>query len=238
MTALIGIFMREYLAFWRTSTGWVVAALFTLMTGLVLSVTTLGPGEVATMRAVVGAAHWILLIAAPAISMRLVADEARAGTLETLMTTPASDWAIATGKFVAALAVVATVLGATLPSLFVLRLLTPIEAGPIITGYLGVLLAAGLYLAVGLVCSAFTRSQVTAFLTTLTVMALWNAAPVLAPGVGAQWLTDAAGHIAIADRLTDFARGVINTADAVFFLTTWFVGIAGTVAALGWRRWA
>lgn len=238
MTALLAIARREYLALFRTSTGWIVAAIFTLLTGLVLSLTTLNQGEVATLRPVVSAAHWTLLFVAPAISMRLLAEEARTQTLEPLMSTPASDFAIAAGKFTAGLLALATLLAATAPAILTLRLLAPIEPGPIVTGYLGVVLAAGLYLAVGLACSALTQSQVTAFLATLAIMTAWNALPALAPQANIPILATAAEHLSIADRLATFARGVIDTADVVFFLSTWWVGVALTAAALSWRRWA
>lgn len=238
MSALLAIATREFTAAWRTSTGWIVAAIFALAAGLVLSATTLAPSNVATMRAVFSTAHWILLIAAPAISMRLVAEESRSGSLETLLASPAQDLAIAAGKFLGALATIAVLLLTTIPALIVLAVLAPIDPGPLLAGYTGVILASGLYLAVGLACSALTDSQVTAFLATVFLMAIWNAGAALAPTLNVPLLTTVGDHLSIATRLETFARGLIDTGDIVFFLSAWWVGIAVTAAALSWRRWA
>lgn len=238
MSATLAIASREYTAFWRTSTGWIVTAILALLTAFVLSVSTLQPTEVASMRAVFTTAHWVLLIACPAVSMRLLSEESRIGTLDSLMGTPASDWAIAAGKFFAAIAMISTALAATLPSVVVLAAIAPIEPSPLIAGYLGVILTAGLYLATGLLCSALTQSQVTAFLATVLIMTAWNTLPLLSSSIDNEPLESAVKYINIQTRLESFAKGLIDSADVIFFLTAWWAGIACTVAALSWRRWA
>lgn len=238
MRAWIAISKREFASYWRTPTGWLVCAIFAAISALVLSITTLQPVEVASMRSVFSAAHWMLLVICPAISMRLIAEEDRTGTLEVLMSSPASDWSISAGKFCAALAVVIAALLTTIPALIVLSVLAPLEAGPLVSGYIGVILAGGLYISVGMLCSTLTNSQVTAFLITVCVMAAWNALPLLSNALSLGPLEDAIEYINIGDRLASSARGVLDSADTAFFLTVWWIGIAGTTAVLTWRRLA
>jgi len=238
LRALVAVFTREYLSYWRTSTGWIVAALVGLLTMLVLSLTTLHPGEVSTMRTVFGTAHWLLLAVGPAISMRLISEEDRLGTLEPLMATAASDWSIATGKLLAGLCVFLTALLTTVPGVVSLSVIAGVDSAPLVTGYLGVTMTAGLYIGVGMFCSSVTRSQVTAFLLTVFVMAGWNALPLVVAQLDPGLARDAVDALVIASRLEGFSKGLVETADVVFFVSAWWVGVSLTVASLGWRRWA
>ena len=72
---------REWASFFRSSIGWVTVALYLLLSGFWIAFATLRPGEPASLRAFFGVSQWILLVVAPAISMRLIADKKRTGTL-------------------------------------------------------------------------------------------------------------------------------------------------------------
>jgi ABC-2 type transport system permease protein len=237
MRALLAVAHREYLSLFRTAVGWLVLAIFSLLCGLWVAGQTFIPGEPASLRVFFSTSHWLLLFVAPAISMRLVAEETRSGTIETLATSPASDWAIVMGKYAAALAFLLTLLVPTLAYIVTLELVADPDYGPIAAGYLGLALTGALYLGVGLFVSALTSSQIVAFLGTLLFFVLlWfvgNVGPTYAPG----WLAPALSTLSLDLRLADFARGVIDTSHVVFFIAASACAASLAVVPLEWRRW-
>lgn len=237
MRATLAIASRELASCFRTSIGWVVLALYLLLSGLWFALQTLQPGEPASMRALLDFSQWLLLMVAPAISMRLFAEELRTGTIDPLMSTPASDWAIVIGKYLGGVGFLVVMLGATLIHVGVLELVANPDYGPILAGYSGLLLVGGLYLAVGTLFSSLTKNQVVAFLATLFFfLVLFFASGPLAQQVGTPW-NQILFALSIPLRQADFAKGVLETRHVVFFVAWICVFIAGAVAALESRRW-
>lgn len=237
MRPLLTIALRELASYFRASIGWVVVAAFVLIAGLTIAFTTIRPGEPATMRDFFALSHWLLLMVAPAISMRLLSEEFRSGTIEPLMTSPLSDWQTAIGKYLGGLMFLIVMLLPTLAHVAVLEWVADPDYGPIAAGYLGLLMVGMLYLAVGLFMSSLTANQIVAYLGTLFFfLILFFAASQGARLVGPPWdaylMAAAPGP-----RIEDFARGVIDTRHAVFFvsISAWFV--VGAVVSLESRRW-
>lgn len=234
---LLTIAAREWASYFRTSTGWIVLALYLLLSGFWFAFATLIPGDPATLRAFFGVSQWILLIIAPAIAMRLLAEERRAGTLESLMTAPASDWAVIFGKYAGAVAFLITLFLPTLAYVGLLELVADPDYGPILAGYLGLLLVGMLYIAAGTLFSAITESQVVALLATIFFfvgieVASTQGARLLGPPWDQPLLS-----LSVLVRVGDLAKGVIDSGHIVAFLAAslWFLILA--VAALESRRW-
>jgi len=227
---------REFASYFRTPVGWVVLALYLLLSGIAFA-GTLEPGAPATLRGLFGASQWLLLIVAPAISMRLVSEELRLGSIEPLMASPVGDASIVLGKYLGALGFLVLMLGVTLVHVGVLEAVADPEYGPIATGYLGLLLTGALYLAVGLFFSSLTASQVLAFLLTfcfffgLHLLSTQGALTLPEP-----W-NEAAYKLSLAARLGDFAKGVLDTAHVVFFVSTSLFFVVLAALALESRRW-
>lgn len=240
MIAAAIIARRELSSFFRLPVGWVVIALYLLLTGIVFGTVVLHPGEPATLRAFFSVSAWLLLPVAPAISMRLLSEEIRSGTLEPLMTSPVSDAAIVVGKYLAAVAFLALMIAPTALYALILYAVSdpPPDPGPILAGYLSLLLVGAAYLAVGLLASALTSNQTLAFIGTLLFLLLLL---MLATMEDAQVMTPAAKsaiyELSIQRRINDFAKGLIDTAHIVFFFawSVWFVVMA--VVAVQMRRW-
>ncbi len=236
MTACWSITQREFCSFFRTSIGWVVIALYMLLMGIWVA-RAIMPGEPASLRNVFQISQVLLLFVAPAISMRLLAEERRTGTIETLSTSPVSDWAIAFGKYFGALLFLLAMLFPTLLFVGLLEVVADPDYGPIASGYLGVVLLGMLYLSVGLLFSSFTQNQVVAFLGTLFFFLILLLGTTIGAGtLGEPW----AGYLRILSlgaRLDDFARGIVDTGHIVFFvsLSLWFVCL--TAISLEFRRW-
>jgi len=228
---------RELVSLIATPTGWVAAALFAALTAVSFALGSLNPGEPASLRAFFASSHWLLLVVAPALSMRLLAEERRSGTLDVLTVAPIADWSIAAGKHLGALAFLLIMLAPTLVYPAILLAVSDPEPGPILAGYLGLILVGSVYLAVGLLMSALTDSQVVAFLTTFFFfLVLWFATSTLPAILGAN-AAPILAELSIGLRIADFAKGVIDTRHIAFFLIAsgWF--IAMTAITLQARRW-
>ena len=237
MRGTLTIAGREYASFFRTPLGWLLAALFLLLSGLVFARSVLVPGEPASLREFFSLWWGLLAVVAPAVSMRLIAEELRIGTIETLTTSPLAELSIALGKFLGAYAFLLTCLGLTIVYPIVLLVLSRPDPGPMLAGYLGVALLGGLYLAIGLLLSSLTNSQTLAFLGTLFILLAveiisQQAGPKLPPPFDA-----AITSLGISRRVTDFARGLIDTGHTVFFVATIAWCIGATALVLKARRW-
>src|SRR5213596_3492971 len=116
----------------------------------------------------------ILLLMMPLITMRLFAEERRSGTIELLLTYPVRDGAVLAGKYLAALVLYALMLALTLLYPGIVVAFARLEWGPVATGYLGLLLMGGTFIAVGLFASALTENQIVASITTFGILLmLW-----------------------------------------------------------------
>jgi ABC-2 type transport system permease protein len=238
MHATLAIAAREFWAFFRLATGWVVIALYLLLAGLIVGLGVLSPGQPASLAPLFAVSGWLLLPVAPAVSMRLVSDELRTGTIEPLLTAPVTDWQVALGKYAAAAAFLLTLLAPTLIHVALLYAVADPapDPGPLLAGYLSVILTGLFYLAVGLFFSTLTASQTLAFLGTLFFLL----GPLLAPaaaGHAPEWLARALFAVSIGPRLADLARGVIDPAHAVFFLSGSALFLVLAALSLESRRW-
>jgi ABC-2 type transport system permease protein len=182
----------------------------------------------------------------PVVTMRLVAEERRSGTLEMLITLPVRDSDVVLGKFVGALGLVLVLVLATLVyPIGMFRfpwVLGPLDAGPVFSGYLGLILFSAAATSLGLLISSFADSQAVAFFITFFVLAaLWffdNAAQSLSSGGGGGLLASALQYVSFQSRLSGFWRGLIDFRDIVYFLSVTVLSLLVTFRALERRKWA
>lgn len=239
LASTTSIASREFASLARTPVGWVVTALYFLLTSGVFVATTLIPGEPASLRYFFGPAGILLLAVAPAISMRLFSEELRTGTVEPLTASPAGDGALVVGKFFGAVLFLASMLVPTLAFPIVLAVFShPMpDPGPIVSGYLGLMLVGSLYLAIGLLISTLTDSQTLAFLATLMILlVLVVLIEIAAPRLPVRYAQLAtAGSVTL--KMRGFAKGIVDTSSIVFFLSSTLAPLALATMTLSRRRW-
>ncbi len=165
---------------------------------------------------------WLYLFLVPALSMRLWAEERRSGSLELLMTLPVTPWQAVLGKFLAAWAFTALALALTFPMWLTVNYLGEPDNGAILTAYLGSLLMAGGFLAIGACISATTRNQIIAFILTavgcfLFLLAGFPLVLDLFTGWAPDALVDAVAALSFLTHYNALSRGVIELRDLVFF---------------------
>ena len=178
----------------------------------------------------------VLLFFIPMLTMRLFAEEKKAGTIELLLTYPVRDGEVLAGKFLAALALFALLLVLTLLYPAIIASFTRVEWGPILTGYLGLLLTGGTFLAIGLLISSLTENQIVAGFGTFGVLlALWII------GWGAEFAGGTARsvlqYLSITEHMDTFSRGLIDTKDLVYYVSAIALALFLTLRSLDSKRW-
>ncbi len=166
---------------------------------------------------------WLYLFLVPAVSMRLWSEERKSGTIELLLTLPVTMWQAVLGKFLAAWAFIGIALALTFPIWFTVNYLGDPDNGVIFASYIGSLLMAGAFLAIGACLSAATRNQVIAFILTVVVCFLMLLAgfPLVLDAISAvfpQALVDAVASLSFLTHFSAIAKGVIDLRDLLFFL--------------------
>jgi ABC-2 type transport system permease protein len=178
---------------------------------------------------------FIFLLITPILTMRLLAEEKRAGTAELIFTYPLPDWAVILGKFLAALAVFATFLWFTLCYPLIFAFFTRMDWGQIATGYVGVLFLGAACLALGLFASSLTQNQIIAAISTFALLLLFWL-------IGAQQDVGSApagilAAISLREHLPNLAKGVIDTKDLLFYVCFTYFFLFLTKRQLESRRW-
>jgi len=172
----------------------------------------------------------------PMITMRLFAEEKRSGTIELLATSPVRDAEVILGKWMASMTLYAAMLPFTaLNFAFLFRYGNP-DWKPLAIGYLGLLLQAGGLLAVGTFISTLTKNQIIAGAATFGVCLLLWVFEWASGYESATWAR-VLSYLSVINHFESFARGVINTKDAIFYVTLTFVGLFFTARSMEALRW-
>ncbi|RAI60420.1 ABC transporter permease subunit [Roseicella frigidaeris] len=227
MGATLTVARRELAAYFATPVAYVFIVIFLVMAGA-LTFTMgnfFGRGQ-ADLQPFFTFVPWLFLFLVPALTMRLWAEERRLGTIELLLTLPLAQWQAVLGKFLAAWLFCGIALALTVPIWITVNVLGDPDNGVILAGYLGCLLVAGAYLALGAAVSALTKNQVVAFVLAVALCFVFAAAgsPVVTEFLTQRLpvLADIARGLSISDRFTGFTRGVVGARDLVYFAS--FIG--------------
>lgn len=240
---------REYNHYFISPIAYVVAFMILLTVGIIFAINIFyfiqnafqSFGQVPDISPITGAFGFLLVLSIPAITMRLLADEARMGTLELLLTAPVRDFELVAGKWLGGLLFMLTILAVTLVYPLILNsLVSPgIDQQVVISSYLGVLLVMASFLALGVGISAIFTNQVAAFFITLSVFVfLWWLI-----GFPAQVLQGSASEIfRYLDMKTHFYEalnvGSIRLSDLVYFISLIALGLFIGTTAVETRRWS
>lgn len=227
---------RELSTFFHSPIAYIVLGVFLALAGyLFFFFSGLFIVGKATMRPFFDLSPILFMFLVPAITMRLIAEERKSGTFETLMTLPVREWEIVVGKFLAALATIAIALVFTLPWAVSLVAATAKDAvfdwGPVLGGYLGVILMASAFIAVGLFASALQKNQIVGFIVGLALcFGLWfpdKVAIVLPSG-----FAEIAQYLSVGYHFQNIARGVVDTRDVFYYITVTAIGLLATTRVL------
>ena len=226
MNPTLAIFRRELRSYFATPLAYVFIVIFLVLAGaLTFYLGGLYERGQADLQPFFNFHPWLYLFLIPAVSMRLWSEERKSGTIELLLTLPVTMWQAVFGKFLAAWAFVGLALVLTFPVWITVNYLGDPDNGVIFASYVGSLLMAGAFLAIGACLSAATRNQVIAFILTVVVCFLMLLAgfPLVLDAIGAlfpQLVVDAVAQLSFLTHFAAIAKGVIDLRDVVFFLLT------------------
>ena len=161
----------------------------------------------------------------PAITMRLLAEEKKSGTIELLLTKAVSNREIVIGKFLAALLMVLIALAFTIPYYITVSTLGNFDHGASISGYLGLILLSAAYIGIGLFASSITNSQIVAFLLALLFGICFHFLFGIIASNSSGWLAELFNTLSLSNHFDSISRGVIDSKDLVYFLSITFLGI-------------
>jgi ABC-2 type transport system permease protein len=235
MSPALVISRREIRTYFNSPVAYIVVTVFTILTGY-LFFTQLFVEKQAELRGFFGIMPLLFMFLAPAITMRLLADEKSSGTIELLITLPVKDWQVVVGKFLAAMALLCTALALTLVFAITVRSLGPLDRGPAIGGYIGLVLMGGAYVSIGVMTSSFSRNSIVSFIVAFAIsFALYligRLTQFVPPSL--QALTS---FLSIDSHFENISRGVIDSRDVIYYFSV--IGVCLLVATLSLesRRW-
>jgi ABC-2 type transport system permease protein len=228
---------RELNAYFLSPIAYVVLTGFALAHGLLFALSLTAPlnPDSAAMTAFM-IPIYLFVIALPLVTMRLLSEEANRGTIETLMTAPVTETEVVLGKFVGALIFGVVMLTPILAEVVFLRWLGEMDAGPLLSGFLGLVLLMAQFIAVGLFCSALTRIQIASAIMSFAILL----------GLYFLWFVarDAAGfwpellrYLSPPTHFIGFMKGIVDTRDLAYYVVSTVAFLFLTVKALELRKW-
>jgi ABC-2 type transport system permease protein len=238
------VFKRELSGYFVTPVAYVFIVIFLILAGVFAWDRSLGGfwfrGQ-ADLRSFFGFMPWLFLFLIPAVSMRMWAEERKGGTIELLLTLPIAQLGAVVGKFLAAWAFTAIAVALTFPMWITVNYLGDPDNGAILTGYVGTLLMAGGFLAIGSVLSAATKSQVIAFILSVVacfIFLLAGFTPVteFLRGWAAESIVNAVASFSFLTRFESLSKGVIDLRDVIFFGSLIVICLVVTNAVLDAKK--
>jgi ABC-2 type transport system permease protein len=234
MRGLLAITERELRAYFLSPVGYIILFVFLFLAAIFFYVpVAAGQGS---MRIYFSNVVIWLVILVPALTMRLIADERRTGTIEVLMTSPVTDAQVILGKFLGSVAFYAVMLLLTLQFPLALRWVSTPDRGPMISGYVGLALFGTSFLAIGLLASCLSKSQVVAFMSTVMALLLLVLLDWFAMNASGTWAT-ILQFVAMRQHLENFTKGIIDTKDIIYYLSIIGLCLLLSVRALGSWKW-
>jgi ABC-2 type transport system permease protein len=236
------IFRREFRAYFATPLAAVFLVVFLFMSGVFsFSMGGLFERGQADLRSFLQFVPWLFLFLAPALSMRLWAEERRLGTIEVLTTLPIPLWHAVVGKFLAAWFFSLVALALTAPLWMTVSWLGDPDQGVIVAGYIGSAMVAGIFLAIGGFVSALTKNQVIAFVVTIVAcfLVLLSGFPLVL-NFFRDWMSsgavDAIASVSVLTHFNSLMRGVVELRDVVYFASGICALMVATTFVVDWRK--
>ena len=237
---------REYKIYFSSPLAYIVMLIILSVIGGIFALNIInltsnpfGFNQAPDISIVTGPMAFMLVFSAPALTMRLLADEQRMGTLELMLTAPVRDWELIVGKWLGSFLFVLTIIGITIVFPFALNTMVApgIDQQLMLSSYLGIILVAAAFLAIGVSISAMFSNQFAAFFLTMGLLViLW-----FLIGIPAQIFSTGGeifSYLNMNDRFyNSLSQGIINLSDVIYFLSVTAFGLFIGSVAIETRRW-
>jgi ABC-2 type transport system permease protein len=239
------IIRRELIAYFSSPLAYIVMTAFLLMQGYIfyLIVSFLNNPQTPAMtplRLFFGGTifFWLfLLFVVPVITMRLIAEERRSGTIEVLLTSPVNEAQVVAGKFTAALMFYAALWLPTILYVVVLERNSEIDLGPVAAGYVGVLLLGFLFLSVGTLASTMSSNQLVAAIIAFAAMVALFSIGLVEQLVPASMFKASLAHMNLWTQMDDFAKGIVDSRHVIYQLSVGLLFLFLAAKSLEVKKW-
>lgn len=234
---------REYSAYFASPIAYALAVIILLVVGVVawgnLRYALSTPGYIPGVDLVMNLVVFVLVFTVPALTMRLLANETRQGTLEILLTSPVRDFEVVVGKWLGALLFLLTLFAFTLVfPLMLNNLVEPnIDFGPVWSSYLGLTLVSSAFIAIGLAISSLFSSLVAAFITTMGTLLISWFLLALPAQMATGWVSEAARFLDMREHYTPMVRGVVDLQSVIYLMSVTVFFLVLSTVSLESRRW-
>jgi ABC-2 type transport system permease protein len=192
----------------------------------------------ASLESFFNVAYWTLFFFIPALTMRLLAEEKKSGTVELLLTKAVTDRQIVIGKFLSALLLVIIALAFTIPYSVTVAAIGDLDTGQVICGYLGLMLMSAMYISIGLYTSSTTTNQIVAFLGAMFIGLFFHIIFGMLAQQFSGWAGQAFEYLNLNSHFESISRGVLDTRDLIYFFSVTVIGILLSEMSLTKRQTA
>jgi len=179
----------------------------------------------------------ILLFVGPVLTMRLLSEELKSGSIEVLMTAPVTEGQVVAGKYLASLTFYLFLWFPTLAYAGIIAYWNRVDWGPVAAGYLGILGIGALFLAVGLFASALTKNQLISAMITFALLILLFSFGLLENLVTNETAKKVFGYLNLWDHMDEFAKGIVDSRRLIYYLSATLFFLFLTSRALEDRKW-
>ncbi len=230
------IALKEFKSYLASPMAYIVTGIFLVLTGFLFSFSPATYFETSIRGLWEFWGTLLLLLLASVLTMRLLAEERKMGTLELLLTAPVRDSEVILGKFLGSLGILTVMLALTFYYPILLMSFGDPDMGPIITGYLGLFLLGGASLAVGLFASSLTSNQlVAAMVAGGIIFTLWFAG--MAAGLLPEAMGEVISYLSLYHHFSSFMRGVIDTRGIIYYLSITVLFLFLAIRSIESSRW-
>ncbi len=252
MTNIVEIALKEIKTYFASPMAYIVAGAFLAITGVFFVASVSGPFAEANIRGFLSGAAFFMIFMSPALTMRLLAEEQKLGTLELILTSPIKEWEVIAGKFIASVVMFLITLALSFYFVALLFAYGDPDLGPLFTGYLGLLLYALATLSVGLFASSLSSNQLVGLIVGVGILAALTLIELVASRVGGTAVAvlnslELGASFSVFDlnslgvsasgRFADFARGVISASDTAYYLSISAIFFLLAILSLEAKRW-
>jgi ABC-2 type transport system permease protein len=236
MKNVLPVFKKEMKSYFNSPIAYIIITVFLLISGWFFATGLFLVNE-ASLRNVMGVIPLIFIFFIPAITMRLLSEEKKVGTVELLLTMPLKDSEVILGKFLSSLALLFIALVFTFSYLLTISILGKPDGGPIWGGYLGLLLMGSAYLSIGIYASSITENQIVAFIIAFVIIFVFFMLDKVLVFVPAS-IAPVLEYLSVDFHFNNITRGVIDSRDVIYYLSITVFALTLASNVLAGRKWS
>jgi ABC-2 type transport system permease protein len=238
MKSILTITFREINSFFDSLMAYIMIVLFLGISGLFTWIIGSDVFFVnqASLQSFFSIAYWTLFFFIPALTMRLIAEEKKTGTIEMLLTKSVSEFQVIVGKFLGTLMLIVIAIALTLPYYITVWSLGPIDHSSVWMGYLGLVLMSASYVSIGIFTSSLTSNQIISFLLALFIGVFFHIIFDMLAGSIPGVMGNIFLYLSMSTHFDSIARGVLDSKDILYFLAVITLGLIGAEAVLRKRK--